>query len=61
MCYNTRNFRKELVRLWNTAATMKKVRGYYSMKLWTETRVRNAVKMGWITQAEFEEITGKAY
>ncbi len=43
------------------SSNYEKVRGYYSMKLWTETRVRNAVKMGWITQAEFEKITGKAY
>ena len=43
------------------SSNYEKVRGYYSMKLWTETRVRNAVKMGWIAQAEFEEITGKAY
>ena len=43
------------------SSNYEKVRGYYSMKLWTETRVRNAVKMGWITQAAFEEITGKAY
>ncbi len=43
------------------SSNYEKVRGYYSMKLWNETRVRNAVKMGWITQAEFEEITGKAY
>ena len=43
------------------SSNYEKVRVYYSMKLWTETRVRNAVKMGWITQAEFEEITGKAY
>lgn len=43
------------------SSNYEKVLGYYSMKLWTETRVRNAVKMGWITQAEFEEITGKAY
>lgn len=31
------------------------------MKMWNETRVRNAVRMGWITSAEFEEITGKSY
>lgn len=43
------------------SSNYEKVRSYYSMKLWTETRVRNAVKMGWITQAEFEEIAGKAY
>lgn len=37
------------------------VKGYFSMKMWNETRVRNAVKMGWITEAEFTEITGKEY
>lgn len=38
-----------------------KVKRFYSLKLWDETRVRNAVVKAWITEAEFEEITGKAY
>ncbi len=38
-----------------------KVKRYYDMKMWEETRVRNAVKMGWITEAEFQEIVGKEY
>lgn len=38
-----------------------KVKRYYDMKMWDEARVRNAVKMGWITEAEFQEITGKKY
>lgn len=38
-----------------------KVNLWYSMKMWNETRVRNAVKMGWITKEEFAEITGKDY
>lgn len=38
-----------------------KVKRYFNLKMWNETRVRNAVKMGWITEAEFAEITGKAY
>ena len=38
-----------------------KVKTWFSMGMWDETRVRNAVKMEWITEAEFEEITGKAY
>ena len=38
-----------------------KVKLWYSMKMWNETRVRNAVKMGWITKEEFAEITGKDY
>lgn len=38
-----------------------KVKKYYDMKVWSEERVRNAVKMGWITEAEFTEITGKTY
>ena len=33
----------------------------YSLKLWNDTKVRNAVVKGWITEAEFAEITGKAY
>ena len=36
-----------------------KVKLWYSMKMWNETRVRNA--MGWITKEEFAEITGKDY
>lgn len=38
-----------------------KVRRYYKFKMWNENRVRNAVKMKWITAEEFREITGKAY
>lgn len=38
-----------------------KVKLWYDMKLWNEARVRNAVRMLWITEAEFEEITGIAY
>ena len=36
-----------------------KVKLWYRMKMWNETKVRNAVKMGWITKEEFAEITGK--
>ena len=38
-----------------------KVKNYYDMKVWNETRVRNAVVKGWITEEEFEEITGEEY
>lgn len=38
-----------------------KVKRFYTLKVWNETRVRNAVKMNWITEEEFTEITGKAY
>lgn len=38
-----------------------KVKRFYILKVWNETRVRNAVKMNWITEEEFTEITGKAY
>jgi hypothetical protein len=38
-----------------------KVKTYYAMKMWLEPRVRNAVKMNWITDAEFKEITGNDY
>ena len=38
-----------------------KVKAWWDLKMWNEVRIRNAVKMDWITEAEFEEITGKAY
>ena len=38
-----------------------KVKRFYTLKVWNETRVRNAVKMNWITKEEFTEITGKDY
>lgn len=38
-----------------------KVKSWFVLKMWDETRVRNAVKMNWITEEEFEEIVGKAY
>lgn len=38
-----------------------KVKRFYALKVWNETRVRNSVKMNWITEEEFTEITGKEY
>ena len=38
-----------------------KVKLWYNMKMWNETRVRNAVEKGWITIDEFEEISGTTY
>ena len=38
-----------------------KVKVWYDMKMWSESRVRNAVVMKWITEEEFTEITGNAY
>ena len=38
-----------------------KVKRYYDMEMWDETRVRNAVTMNWITEEEFTEITGKEF
>ncbi len=38
-----------------------KVKNWWNLKMWDETRIRNAVKMKWITEAEFEEITGKTF
>ena len=37
----------------------KKVKGYYDSGLWSIERVRNAVLKGWITEEEFELITGE--
>ena len=36
------------------------VRSYYP-NLWGKKAVRNAVKKGWITEDEYEEITGELY
>ncbi len=38
-----------------------KVRTYYLTNLWDEKKVRDAVTNGWITEAEFVEITGKEW
>ena len=38
-----------------------KVKRYYDMGMCNEVRVRNAVKMNWITEEEFTEITDKDY
>ena len=38
-----------------------KVKRYYEKGYWTIDMVRNAVIKGWITAAQFEEITGEAY
>lgn len=38
-----------------------KVKYYYEHSLWGITRVRNAVKMKWITTEEYSLITGEDY
>jgi len=38
-----------------------KVKEYYDSGLWSIEKVRNAVVKGWITEAEFKEITGEDY
>ncbi len=37
-----------------------KVKFYYDNGNWTIEQVRNAVVKGWITAAQFEEITGES-
>lgn len=37
-----------------------KVKRYYDLKLWTLEKVKNAVGK-WITESEYEEITGEIY
>lgn len=39
----------------------KLVKRYYDNGLWNKEMVRNAVVKGWITAAEYEEITGEVY
>lgn len=37
------------------------VRSYYKYHMWKKRLVMNAVKQGWITEYEYEEITGESY
>ena len=43
------------------SAKFKTVKKYYKDGFWTIDKVRNAVVKGWITEEEFEEITGEKY
>ncbi len=43
------------------SAKFEQVKGFYDIGVWNEQKVRNAVVKGWITEAEFQDITGKAY
>ena len=38
-----------------------KVKAYFDNGLWSARQVRNAVIKGWITSAEYEQITGESY
>lgn len=38
-----------------------KVKQWFELSMWTEKRVRDSVEKGWITETEFQEITGKSY
>ena len=37
------------------------VKSYYDSAKWKKKAVRNAVVKGWISAAEYEEITGEVY
>lgn len=37
------------------------VRSYYKYHMWKKRQVVNAVIQGWITEYEYEEITGESY
>ena len=43
------------------SAKFELVKHYYDRGLWDINRVRKAVEKGWITEEEFEEITGQPY
>ena len=43
------------------SAKFEKVKKFYDKGFWTIDMVRNAVVKGWITEEEFEEITGEKY
>ena len=43
------------------SSKFQKVKYYYDNGLWGIERVRNAVIKNWITEFEYEEITGESY
>ena len=43
------------------SAKFEKVKYYYDNGLWSKAKVKNAVVKGWITEAEYEEITGEHF
>ena len=43
------------------SAKFAKLKSYYETGLWNENRLRNAVVKGWLSEAEFEEITGESF
>ena len=45
----------------NHSPKFEKVKKYYDKGFWKIGRVHEAVVKGWITAAEFEEITGEPY
>ena len=40
---------------------LSKVRDFYDSGLWTAVMVSNAVAKNWISEAEYQDITGEAY
>ena len=42
-------------------STVEIVKKFYQKKLWGISRVRDAVSAGWITEEQFQHITGKAF
>ena len=53
--------RKEMAKMNEHSPKYDLVKSYYDSGLWKKKAVRNAVAKGWITAAEYEEITGEAY
>ena len=40
---------------------LSKVKDFYDSGLWTKSMVSNAVAKNWISEAEYQDITGEAY
>lgn len=45
----------------NHSPKYEKVKSYYDRGLWKKSQVADAVVKGWITEAEYEEITGEPH
>lgn len=53
--------RKEMAKMTEHSPKFELVKGYYDSGRWKKKAVKNAVVKGWITAAEYEEITGEVY
>lgn len=55
------NMNSEIAVMNTLSSNGKKAKYYYDSGFWTKTMLYNVTKKGWISQAEYEEITGESF